>query len=107
MTDANNNEEPTKATTKSKVWEIVGYSLLGLVWSAMCFFIWIRAIFAGNWHWSEEELLERDPAAVFLRYAMPIIWIVVLVAAAIVIYVVKRKIRKNETRGGNHGEKTK
>ena len=70
------------------------YLLLFLLWSIICFFVWIRAVFYGNWGWSEEELIMHEPVmgriAIFLAYAMGIIWLAVPVITAGIILIRKK-----------------
>ena len=87
------------ASARSKASRIIGYILLGLLWSGFCFFVWINAVFYGNWHWTDEELIMHDPVTgriiVFLADAMPILWLAVPAVIAIVLFVRKRKRSRN------------
>ena len=88
--------------TKQNRFSILAYILIGVIWSIFCLFVWVRAVFYGNWHWSTEELITYEPIrgriAVFLVYAMPIIWIVLLaiIEAAIYVYYHKYSVLADE-----------
>ena len=86
-------------SSQPKARKIIGYILLGLLWSGFCFFVWINAVFYGNWHWTAEELIMHEPVTgrivVFLANAMPILWIAVPAVIAIVLFVRKRKRSRN------------
>ncbi len=84
--------------TSNKIIKILLCILFVLLWSVLCFFVWIRSVFYGNWFWSEKELIANDPVngriAVFLANYMTVIWIIVPVVIAVIIYLVKRKKKK-------------
>ena len=78
-----------------KTSNIIAYLLLFVAWSIFCFFVFIWAVFYGNWHWSTSELIANEPVmgriTVFLSNTMWLIWLLVpCVIAGIMLYKKKK-----------------
>lgn len=83
------------------------FALLFLDWSILCLAVFIWAVFYGNWHWSNEELIRYEPVmgrvVIFLSQSIWIIWLLLpcIVAGILMLY---RKLSKGNQIDAPHSE---